>query len=73
MTYSDSKEECKRQTKRVNAVEKRIAKKVKLKKNITMTKYSQKMDKIIKKKLPVSDTLIEMLEEAAKYNVTDDV
>ena len=38
---------------------------------ISFKTYLKKMDKIIKKKQPVPDTLIELLEEAAKYDVKE--
>lgn len=38
-------------------------------KTISMGKYNQIMADIIKKGHPVSDTLVEMLEEAAKYKI----
>ena len=36
---------------------------------ISIEKYNKIMDSIIKKGRPVSDTLIEMLEEASKYKL----
>jgi len=39
-------------------------------KKISMQKYNKIMSEIIKKGKPVSDTLIEMLEEAGKYKLT---
>ena len=41
------------------------------KKKITPTKYNKLMDKIIKKGLSPSDTLIAMLDEASKYDLID--
>ena len=38
-------------------------------KNISIDAYNEIMSTIIKKGLPVSDTLIDMLEEAAKYKI----
>ena len=38
-------------------------------KTLTMTEYNNMIAGIIKKGKPVSDTLIEMLEEAGKYDV----
>jgi hypothetical protein len=40
-------------------------------KTISPTEYQKKMDKIIKMRKPVAHTLIEMLEEAGKYNICD--
>ena len=37
---------------------------------ICMKSYNQKMAEIIKMGKPVTDTLVEMLEEAAKYKIT---
>jgi len=45
---------------------------IKLKKKISMKRYSEIMSSIIKKGKPVSDTLAEMLEEAAKYTIKKD-
>ena len=42
------------------------------KKIISMTKYKAIIDKIGRKKQPVSATLIEMLEEAGKYEIKKD-
>ena len=36
---------------------------------VTMDEYNKIMDKIIKKDKPVDETLIDLLEEAAKYNI----
>ena len=41
------------------------------KKLISMTEYNSIMSSIIKKGQPVSDTLVEMLEEASKYNIKE--
>jgi len=38
-------------------------------KKIYIEEYNKKMDKIIAKGLSVEDTLIELLEEAAKYEI----
>ena len=38
-------------------------------KKISVEKYNEIMGNIIKKGRPVSDTLIEMLEEAGKYKL----
>jgi hypothetical protein len=40
-------------------------------KRITMNRYSKIMDKIIKKKLPVPESLILMLNEASKYEIIE--
>jgi hypothetical protein len=40
-----------------------------MKKKITVEEYNKKMDKIIGKKKPVHLTLIEMLNEASKYEL----
>jgi len=37
-----------------------------------MKKYNNLIDKIAKKGKPVSDTLIEMLDEAAKYDICEE-
>ena len=42
---------------------------MKNKKIISIEKYNKIMDKIIKKNMSVADTLIEMLEEASKYEI----
>ena len=42
------------------------------KRRIKMNDYSKKMNKIIKKGRSVPDTLIAMLEEAAKYDIIED-
>ena len=42
-------------------------------KTISIKEYSKKMDKIIKMGHPVGDTLVEMLEEAAKYSLKSKV
>ena len=36
---------------------------------ISINTYNKKMDAIIKKKFPVAETLIELLEEASKYKI----
>jgi len=41
------------------------------KKKITIEAYNKIMDNIIKMGRPVSDTLIDMLEEASKYKITE--
>uniref|UniRef100_A0A6M3Y1N7 Uncharacterized protein n=1 Tax=viral metagenome TaxID=1070528 RepID=A0A6M3Y1N7_9ZZZZ len=38
---------------------------------ISTIEYQKKMNKIIKKGKPVSDTLIEMLDEAGKYEIKE--
>lgn len=38
---------------------------------ITIQSYQKKIDKIIVKKLSVEDTLIAMLEEAARYEIIE--
>lgn len=43
--------------------------KVRVRKLITATKYNALMDRIIKKGLPVHETLIAMLAEASKYDL----
>lgn len=40
-------------------------------KPITLKEYNKLMDKIIKLKLPVEETLIMMLEEAGKYKIKE--
>ena len=42
-----------------------------MQKEVTIEQYNKKMDKIIKKnkKKPISETLIELIEEAAKYKI----
>ena len=45
--------------------------KKKTRKLISMTEYNKIMDKIIKKKKSVEDTLIEMLDAASKYNIKE--
>jgi hypothetical protein len=42
---------------------------MKKRKKITMERYNKIMNKIIKMGKPVSDTLIEMLDEAFKYTI----
>jgi hypothetical protein len=41
-------------------------------KKISISKYNKIMEKIIAKGLPVPETLIELLEEASKYDLIDD-
>ena len=41
-------------------------------KPITASRYNKKMDKIIALKLPVHETLIQLLEEASKYKIKND-
>jgi hypothetical protein len=41
-------------------------------KEISISKYNKIMEKIIAKGKPVSDTLIELLEEAGKYDIVND-
>ena len=43
--------------------------KVMKRKIVTMDEYNKIMDKIIKKDKPVDETLIDLLEEAAKYDI----
>ena len=38
---------------------------------VTVEQYNKIMDKIIKKDKPVDETLIDLLEEAAKYNIKE--
>lgn len=40
-----------------------------MKKTISITQYNNIMSNIIKKGYPVTDTLVEMLEEASKYQL----
>lgn len=46
-------------------------KRIMKKRKIDMNSYQRRMDKIIAKGLPVQEALIEMLEEAAKYEIIE--
>jgi hypothetical protein len=43
----------------------------KKRKKITFAEYNKKIEKIIALGKPVSDTLIDLLDEAAKYEIRD--
>lgn len=40
-------------------------------KKISMETYTAKMDKIINKQKPIDETLIEMLNEASRYEIKE--